>query len=127
MPLVIQLLQFFGDIRNGMHRFKVGSLNQVVDHALQSHRTAIIRMVNAFNAVGMQFRNLFGQNGATPPAKNANVASAFFLQQVLHVLEVLHVPSLVGGHGNALGIFLNRTVNHLIDTAVMTQVNDFTA
>ncbi len=37
------------------------------------------------------------------------------------------MPSLVGGHGNALGIFLNRTIDHFIDTAVMPQVNDFTA
>ena len=83
-------------------------------------------MVNALNAVGMQFRNLFGQDGASAAAKNADVAGSFFLQQVLHVLEVLHVPSLVGGHGNALGILLNRTIDHFIDTAVMPQVNDFT-
>ena len=124
---VIQLLQFFGNIRNGMHRFKVGSLNQIVDHALQSHRTAIIRMVNALDTIGMQFRDLFGQDGAAAAAKNADVAGSFFFQQVLHVLEVLHVSSLVGGHGNGLGIFLNRTIDHFIDTAVMPQVNDFTA
>ena len=52
---------------------------------------------------------------------------ALFLQEVVHVLEVFHVATLVGGHGNCLGIFLNGTVDHFFNGAVVAEVDHFTA
>jgi hypothetical protein len=33
-------------------------LNQIIDHALKPHRTPIVGMVDASDAIGMQFFNL---------------------------------------------------------------------
>ncbi len=109
----------------GAHYREVAPGDDVVDHALQAELAAIVRVVNAFNAVRVELGDLLGQDGAAAATKNADVPGAPVVEQVLHVLEVLHVPTLVGGHGNGLGILLNGALNHLVDGPVMAQVDDF--
>lgn len=41
----------------------------------------------------------------------------------MHVLEVFHVPPLIGGHCDGIRIFLYGTFYHLLYRAVMAQVN----
>jgi hypothetical protein len=41
----------------------------------------------------------------------------------MHVLEVFHVPALIGCHGNGIGILLNGTFHHLLYRTVVTQMN----
>jgi len=106
-------------------RAEVGSLNQVVDHALQPHGPSIVRVVDALNPVIVQFLNFFRKDGAAATTKDADVPRAPLVQQVLHVLEVLHVPALVGGHGDGLGVFLDGRGDHLVHAAVVPQVDDF--
>ena len=47
--------------------------------------------------------------------KDFDVTRPPLVQQVLHVLEVLHVSPLIGGHGDGLRIFLNGGGHHLVD------------
>ena len=82
-------------------------------------------MVDAFDAVLVEFLDFFRQNGSAAAAKDADVPRAPLVQQVLHVLEVLHVPALVGGHGDGLGVFLDGRGDHLVHAAVVPQVDDF--
>jgi hypothetical protein len=48
-------------------------------------------------------------------------------KQVDHVLEVLEVPALVGGHGDALHVLLQRRAHHLVDRAVVAEVDHLRA
>ena len=100
-------------------------MDQVVDHALQPHGPSVVGVVDAFDAVVVQLLNFFRQDGASAAAKNADVPCAPLVQQVLHVFEVLHVPALVGGHGDGLGVFLDGRGDHLVHAAVVPQVDDF--
>ena len=52
------------------------------------------------------------------------MARPALVQEVFHVLEVLHVASLVGRHGNGLCIFLDGAVDHFVDAPVVSKVND---
>ena len=81
-------------------------------------------MVDALDAVVVELGDFLGEDGAAPTAEDADVPGAALIEQVLHVFEVLHVASLVGGHGNGLGVFLNGAVHHVIDRAVMAEVDD---
>ena len=81
-------------------------------------------MVNAFDAVRMQFFNFFRKDGSSASSVDSDVARPALVQEVLHVLEVLHVASLVGRHGNGLCIFLDGAVDHFIDAPVVSKVND---
>jgi hypothetical protein len=55
------------------------------------------------------------------------MATASFIQQVLHVLEKFQVSSLVGGNGYAMDIFLDSGFHNLTHRAVVAQVNDLCA
>src|SRR5690606_15728921 len=56
-------------------------------------------------------------------AEDLDVPRSLLFQQVVHVLEVLHVPALVAGHGNGLRILLYRGVHHFLHAAVMPQMD----
>ena len=107
------------------HR-EIATPNDVVDHALQAHFPAIVRVVDALNAVVMQLGDFFGKNGAAATAEDADVTRSSLVEEVLHVLEVLHVPALIGGHGDGLGVFLDRAVHHLVHRPVVPEVDDLT-
>ena len=74
----------------------------------------------------MQLVDFFRQDGTPTATKNLDVAGTLFLQEVVHVFEVLNVPALVRGHGNGIGIFLNSSIYDLFDGAVVAEVNDLT-
>ena len=105
------------------HR-EVATPDDVVDHALQAHFPAVVGVVDALDAVVVELGNLLGEDGAATAAEDADVPSSALIEQVLHVFEVLHVASLVGGHGDGLGVLLNGAVHDLIDRAVMAEVDD---
>ena len=105
------------------HR-EVATPDDIVNHALQAHFPAVVRVVDALDAIVVELGNLLGEDGAAPAAEDADVPGPALIEQVLHVFEVFHVASLVGGHGNGLSVFLNGAVHHLIDRTVMTEVDD---
>ena len=51
-----------------------------------------------------------GKDGSAAAPKERDVTRPPLVQQVLHVLEILHVAALVRGHRNGLGVFLDGTV-----------------
>ena len=106
---------------------EVSPFDQVVDHALKAHGPPIVRMVNALDTVCVQLLDFFWKDGSAPSTKNFNVPRIALVKQVLHVFEVLHVPSLIGSHGDGLRIFLNGRGDHFIDASVVTEMNDLTA
>ena len=104
---------------------KITSLQKVVNHALKAHGTSVVGVVNPRNSVGLKLLYFTGQNSPAAAAKNFNVPRAAFLEQVVHELEVLQMPALVGGHGNSVGVFLDGGLHHLLGAAVVAQMNNF--
>ena len=47
----------------------------------------------------------------------------FFFQHVVHVLEKLHVPSLVRSDGNGLHIFLDGGIHNFVYRAIVPEMN----
>jgi len=84
-------------------------------------------VVDAFHAIGLQLGDLFRGDGAAAAAEHAHMAGAAFLQHVDHVLEVLDVAALVAGQRDAVGVFLQRGADDVLDAAVVAQVDDFRA
>ena len=115
------------EVLEGGDRVEIGLLDEVVDHALKPHGTAVVGMVNPGDAVVVKLLDFLRENGSSASTKNPNVPRPAFVQEVLHVLEVLHVSALVGGHGDRLGVFLNGGGHHLVDAAVVPEMDDFTS
>jgi len=59
-----------------------------------------------------------------PPPPKTWMCAPPRAQQVDHVLEILDVSALVGADGDALNVLLQGGRDHLIDAAVVTQVDD---
>ena len=55
------------------------------------------------------------------------MAGAALAQHVDHVLEVLDVAALVGGERDGVGVLLQRGAHHVLDRAVVAQVDDLGA
>src|SRR6266702_1404358 len=53
------------------------------------------------------------------------MTTAILLQQILHVFKECQVPSLVGGDGNPLHIFLDGAFHYLRHRPVMPEMDDF--
>lgn len=73
----------------------------------------------------MQFLDLPGEDRTATAAKQAYMAAAVLVQQVLHVFEEFQVAALVRGDGNALYVFFDSAFDDLGYRPVMPQVNDF--
>ena len=74
-----------------------------------------------------QPRDLVGHDDAATAAEDLDVAGALLAQRLDEVLEVLDVAALVGRHGDALHVLLDRGVDDLLDRAVVTEVDDLGA
>ena len=105
----------------------VAAHDHFTDHAGQAHFLAVFRAVDAGHAVGLQLGNLRRHDHPAAAAKHLDVRATALLEQVHHVLEVLHVTALVRAQGNALHVFLQGGSHHLFHTAVVAQVNDLGA
>ena len=98
---------------------------QIVDHALQAQRAAIVGAVEAGYTVGLQLLDFAGQNSAAAATEDFDVARAAFVEQVVHVFEKFDVATLIAGDGDALHVFLNGTVHDFGHRPVVAQMNDF--
>ena len=104
-----------------------GAAHHVLDHRDQAHVHAVVRVIDALDAVGLQFADLFRGDGAAAAAEHADVACAAFLQHVDHVLEVFDMTALVAGQRDGVGVFLQCGADHVLDAAVVAEVDDFGA
>ena len=121
---LFKFLKLSIDVLSG---WKIALLQQIIDHPLQAHRPTIIRGVNPGNPIGVQLLNFGGQDGPTATAKNLDVSGTLFVEQIVHVFEILIVPPLVRGDGNALDIFLDGRIDNFLDRAVVAQMDDLGA
>ncbi len=69
--------------------------DDVLDHRHQAHVHAVVGVVDALDAVGLQLADFLGRDRAAAAAEHADVAGAALAQHVDHVLEVLDVAALV--------------------------------
>src|SRR5690606_2513272 len=106
---------------------KISSTNKVVDHALKPHRTAVVWRINTLDSVCMEFLDFRWQDYTATATENFNVPGAFFLEQVVHVFEILVVTALVRRHCDGVYIFLDSGVHDFLDAAVMAEVNHLNA
>ena len=106
-----------------LHRVHVAARQHVVDHALQAHDLAVLGGVDARHAVVVQFADLGGYDHPAAAAEHLDVLATPLPQQIHHVLEVLHVAALVGGHGDALHVLLERRRDDVFHGAVVAQVD----
>ena len=73
----------------------------------------------------MEFFYFFGKDHSSTSTKDFDMSRTFFLQQVMHIFKVFGMPTLVRGHGNRIGIFLDCTVHHFFHATVMTKMDHF--
>ena len=69
----------------------VAAHHHLADHPCQAHLLAVFRAVDARHAVVLQLADLGRHDHAATAAEHLNVLAAAALEQVHHVLEVLHV------------------------------------
>ncbi len=100
-----------------------GATDEIFDHPDEAHRHAVVGVVDALDAVGLQFGDLLRCDGAAAAAENANVAGTAFAQHVHHVLEILGVAALVAGKRDAVGVLLQGRTHHVLDRAVVAQMH----
>jgi hypothetical protein len=120
LGMTLNRLHGFGCV---LRQVFVAAHHHLANHAGQAHALAVFGAVDAGHAVVHQFLDLAGHNHAATATKHLDVRAAPAFQQIDHVLEVLDVPALVRAHGNALCVFLQRRGDHLVDTAVMPQMD----
>lgn len=101
--------------------------HQILNHRHQPHLHAVVGVIDTLDAVGMEFGNFLGRDGAAAAAKDTDVAGTALAQHVDHVLEVLHVAALVTGQGDAIGVFLQRGADHVFDRAIVSEMDHFGA
>ena len=114
-------------VRRVLREVEVAARQHVVDHALQAHALAVFRRVDARHAAVVQLLDLGRHDDAAAAAEHLDMSSAARAQQLDHVLEELDVPALIGRHGDALHVLLQRRGDDLIDRAVVPQMNYFGA
>ena len=102
----------------------VAAHHHLADHAGQAHLLAVFRAINAGDAVGMQLADFRRHDDTATAAKHLDVLAAPALEQIDHVLEILDMPALVRADGNALRVFLQGCGDHLINAAVVPQMDN---
>ena len=94
----------------------------VVDHADETQTLPILRRVDA-DIVSQEKGDLIGKDDTAPASIDAHVVRARVAQAGAQVGEVLDVTTLVGRHGNAVGILMNRCAHDVGDAPVVPEVD----
>ena len=105
----------------------VAAHHHLADHSSQAHALAVLGAVDAAHAVVVQLADLGRHDHAAAAAEHLDVRAAALFQQVDHVLEVFDVAALVAADGDALSVFLQGGGHHVVDAAVVAQVDHFGA
>jgi hypothetical protein len=104
-----------------------GARHDVFDHLGEAELHAVIRVIDALDAVGLQLLDFFRRDGAAATAEHAHMAGAALAQHVDHVFEVFDVAALVGRQRDGVGVLLQRRAHHVFHRAVVAEVDHFGA
>ena len=98
-----------------------------MNHLQKAHRHAVVWVIDPLDAVLHKLLDFLRRDRAAAAAKNANMRGAQLSKTVDHVTEKFHVAALVRTDRDAVGIFLNGRSHNVVHTAVVAQVDDFSA
>ena len=99
------------------------ALDHIFDHRDEAEVHAVVGVIDALDAVGLQFADFLRCDRAAAAAEHADVACAALLQHVDHVLEVLDVAALVAGQRDRIGILLQRRAHDILDRSVVAEMD----
>ncbi len=99
------------------------ALDHILDHRDEAQVHAVVRMVDAFDAVALQLGDFLGRDGATAAAKYLDMGRTTVSKHVDHVLEILDVAALVRTERDRVGVFLQRGAHDVLDAAVVAQMD----
>ncbi len=102
---------------------EVGLPDHIVDDALQSHPPPVFRRVDAADAVLLQLCDFLADDHPAAAAEDADFGGVALTEPVEEVLEVFDVAALVGADGDAVGVFLKRRLEHLVDGPVVAEMD----
>ena len=127
MPTEISSSSVTSPGRSAATRCSLRAAHDVFDHRRQTHVHAVVRVIDAFDAVDLQFGDFLRRDRAAAAAENADVSRAAFLEHVDHVLEVFDMAALIRRQRDAIRIFLQRGAHDVFDAAVVAEMHNFCA
>ena len=98
-------------------------LEHVVHHPLEAHPLAVLRGVDAGDAVLVQRAHLLRHDDPAAAAEDPHVPRPALAEHVQHVPEVLDVPALVGADRDRVHVLVDGGGHHLLDGAVVAEVD----
>ena len=78
-------------------------------------------------SVRFQFRDFVRNDNSPAAAKNLDMTASSLVEEIVHVLEVLEVPTLIGRDCYTPRVLLNGGLDDLQDGPIMTEVDDLGA
>ncbi len=101
--------------------------HDILDHRDKTKVHAVVRVIDALDAVGLEFLDLFRRDRPATAREHANMRGAALGEHVDHVLEVFDMAALIARQRDRIGIFLQRRAHHVLDRAVVAEMNHFRA
>ncbi len=97
--------------------------NHILDHRDEAEVHAVVRVVDALDAVVLQFADFLRGDGAATAAEYADVGCTALPEHVDHVLEILDMAALVGRQRDRVGVLLQGGAHHVFDRSVVAEVD----
>ncbi|OQB35235.1 MAG: hypothetical protein BWY09_02386 [Candidatus Hydrogenedentes bacterium ADurb.Bin179] len=104
---------------------KIRRFQDVINHTLQAHLTAIFRGKYFRYAKSLYLCYFRRNNHPAATAEHFDMTCALLQKQVHNEFKKFYMPALVTGHGNRLYVFLNGGMDNLRSRTVVSEVNHF--
>src|SRR5258708_19823302 len=86
-----------------------------------------MRRIDLFDTITLELGNSVRNDHAPTAAKYLDAFAAARTQQVDEIAQVFVMAALITGHGDAVGVFVQRGSGHFIDGAVVAEVDHLDA
>jgi len=106
---------------------EVEQTDHVIGHPLQTHRRPILGGIDLGHAIGLELLDLVSDDNPASAPEHLDMGGLLLAQEVDHVFERLHMPALVTGHGDALGVLFDRGFDQFLNGAVMGEMDHLDA
>ena len=103
----------------------VGPLHHVLDHSHEAHEASVLNRIDVVDPGGMERGDFLVGDGSASAAEDGNLGASEFGESLHQESEEFHVPSLVGGKGDAVGVLFHRGFRDFLHRSVVAQVDDF--